>query len=354
VILSPENSTIIRLYTSKNFVLCVSLITSLVSLWEDFSMLSSSRKDISSTVISVVIPAFKVKAHLLAVIESIGAEVTNIIVIDDACPERSGEFVKANVTDSRVEVIFHERNLGVGGAVKTGYKRALELNSDVIVKIDGDGQMDTSRISDLVLPILEGLADYSKGNRFFDVETVRAMPKIRIFGNLGLSFLTKLSSGYWRIFDPANGFTAVKKEKLKSMPFDKIDDGYFFESDMLFRLNLLEANVIDVQMPAIYDNEKSNLKIGRVLIEFPLKHFRNFVKRIVYTYYLRDFNLASIELPLGIFLGGFGLILGAVTWTNGIITSTPTQTGTLILISMSVLAGLQLILAFLSYDTNKK
>jgi dolichol-phosphate mannosyltransferase len=354
VILATENSTTIRLGRSKNFDLCVSLTISLVGLWEDFSMLSTSRKDISDAVISVVIPAFKVKAHLLAVIESIGAEVNNIIVIDDACPERSGEFVKANVTDSRVEVIFHERNLGVGGAVKTGYKRALELNSDVIVKIDGDGQMDTSRISDLVLPILEGLADYSKGNRFFDVEAVRAMPKIRIFGNLGLSFLTKLSSGYWRIFDPANGFTSINREKLRLIPLDKVDDGYFFESDMLFRLNLLDANVMDVQMPAIYDNEKSNLKISRVLFEFPLKHLRNFVKRIAYTYYLRDFSLASIELPLGILLGGFGLILGTIAWTKGIVTSTPTQTGTLILISMSVLAGLQLVLAFLSYDTNKK
>jgi dolichol-phosphate mannosyltransferase len=315
-------------------------------------MLPKTRKDVSDVAIAVVIPAYKVKVHLLAVIQSIGPEVKNILVIDDACPEKSGEYVMANVSDPRVEVIFHKTNLGVGGAVKTGYKRALQLNSDVVVKIDGDGQMDTSRISDLASPILEGLADYAKGNRFFDVEAVRAMPKIRIFGNLGLSFLTKLSSGYWKIFDPANGYTAINREKLKSISLDKVDNGYFFESDILFRLNLLQAKVTDVQMPAIYDNEKSNLRIRRVLFEFPLKHLRNFVKRIVYTYYLRDFNLASIELPLGIFLSGFGLILGAFAWVNGIVTSTPTQTGTLILIAMSNLAGLQLILAFLSYDTN--
>jgi len=315
-------------------------------------MLPKTRKDVSDVAIAVVIPAYKVKVHLLAVIQSIGPEVKNIIVIDDGCPEGSGEYVMANVSDPRVEVIFHKTNLGVGGAVKTGYKRALQLNSDVVVKIDGDGQMDTSRISDLASPILEGFADYAKGNRFFDVEAVRAMPKIRIFGNLGLSFLTKLSSGYWKIFDPANGYTAINREKLKSISLDKVDNGYFFESDILFRLNLLQAKVTDVQMPAIYDNEKSNLRIRRVLFEFPLKHLRNFVKRIAYTYYLRDFNLASIELPLGIVLGGFGLTLGAITWINGMLTSTPTQTGTLILIAMSVLAGLQLLLAFLSYDTN--
>jgi glycosyltransferase involved in cell wall biosynthesis len=315
-------------------------------------MHSTIPKDENQATITVVIPAFKVKAQILEVIKSIGPEVNKIIVIDDACPESSGQYVKTNVIDPRVEVIFHEANLGVGGSVKTGYKRALELNSDVTVKIDGDGQMDTTRISQLTMPIIQGLADYSKGNRFFDVEAVRSMPKIRIFGNLGLSFLTKLSSGYWRIFDPANGFTAINLEKLKSLPLHKIDNGYFFESDLLFRLNLLDAAVLDIEMPAIYNNEKSNLKISRVMFEFPAKHFRNLVKRIGYTYYLRDFNLASIELPLGLFLGGFGLILGAFSWTKGLVTSSPTQTGTLILIAMSVLGGLQLVLAFLSYDTN--
>jgi dolichol-phosphate mannosyltransferase len=304
------------------------------------------------TSIAVVVPAYKVKAHVLEVISSIGSEVQKIIVIDDACPEKSGEFIKARVKDPRVEVIFLKVNLGVGGAVKAGYLRALELDAQVIVKIDGDGQMDTSRILELTKPIFDGQADYAKGNRFFNVEAVIAMPKIRIFGNLGLSFLTKLSSGYWRIFDPANGFTAISREKLKLIPLNKVDNGYFFESDMLFRLNLLDAVVRDVEMSAIYDNEKSNLRIGRVLFEFPIKHFRNFVKRIVYTYYLRDFKIASIELPLGIGLGGFGLILGVFSWINGILTNSATGTGTLILIAMSILAGLQLVLAFLSYDTN--
>ena len=302
--------------------------------------------------ICVVIPAFKVKSQILEVVKSVGPEIQKIIVVDDACPEKSGEYVKANVKDPRVEVVFLETNLGVGGAVKAGYSRALALNAQVIVKIDGDGQMDTSRILDLAKPIIDGVADYAKGNRFFNVEAVRAMPKIRIFGNLGLSFLTKLSSGYWRIFDPTNGFTAISKEKLKSIPLDKVDNGYFFESDMLFRLNLLDAIVRDVEMPAIYDDEKSNLRIRSVLFEFPIKHMKNLTKRIIYTYYLKDFKIASIELPLGIALGGFGLTLGVYNWVNGILTDTATQTGTLILISMSVLAGLQLVLAFLSYDTN--
>jgi glycosyltransferase involved in cell wall biosynthesis len=303
--------------------------------------------------IAVVIPAFKVRAQILEVIKSIGPEVKTIIVVDDACPQETGKYVNSHTTDPRVEVIFHGINMGVGGAVKTGYTRALELEVDIVVKVDGDGQMDAAKIVDLTRPILNELAEYTKGNRFFDVEAVKAMPKLRILGNLGLSFLTKISSGYWRIFDPNNGFTAIKGEKLKQLPLEKIDNGYFFESDMLFRLNLVEALVKDVPMPAIYKDEKSNLSIKRVMIEFPLKHIRNLLKRIIYSYYLRDFSLASIELPLGILLMSFGIFLGVYKWIQGVITDTATETGTLVLVAMSFLAGLQLLLAFISHDTNR-
>lgn len=304
--------------------------------------------------ICVVIPAFKVKAQILEVVTSIGPEVQKIIVVDDACPQNSGEYLKSKVKDPRVEVIFQKDNLGVGGAVKIGYTRALELDAQIIVKIDGDGQMDPTRIRELIKPILNGSADYTKGNRFFDVEAVRAMPKIRIIGNLGLSFFTKLSSGYWRVFDPNNGFTAIASNQLKSIPMGKIDNRYFFESDMLFRLNLAGATVRDIPMPAIYDDEKSNLKVSRVLIEFPIKHARNLFKRIAYTYYLRDFNLASIELPLGTVLLALGLGIGGFSWVTGIKNQVETQPGTLILFSTCTLVGIQLLLSFFDFDINRR
>jgi glycosyltransferase involved in cell wall biosynthesis len=306
----------------------------------------------SKPMVAVVIPAFKVKSKILEVINSIGPEVDCIIVVDDACPELSGQHVQDRITDPRVIVTRHEANRGVGGAVKTGYKRALELGCEIMIKVAGDGQMDTSKIIDLITPILTNQSDYTKGNRFFEIEAVQQMPKVRILGNLGLTFMTKFSTGQWHIFDPTNGFTAVRGSILKKLNLDKIDNRYFFESDMLFRLNLIQARVSDVPLPAIYGGEKSNLKIKRVLFEFPAKHMRNYLKRIAYTYYLRDFNLASVELPLGLLLSGFGLILGTFSWIHGIITSTATQTGTLILVAMSFLSGLQLILAFLSHDTN--
>jgi dolichol-phosphate mannosyltransferase len=313
-------------------------------------MNSKIPKDENQATITVVIPAFKVKSQILEVIASIGPEVSKIIVIDDACPESSGQYVKANVFDPRVEVIYHKANLGVGGAVKTGYTRALELNSDVTVKIDGDGQMDTTRISQLTTPIFQGLADYSKGNRFFDIEAIRQMPKIRIIGNLALSFLTKLSSGNWRVFDPNNGFTAIHIDTLQKIPLQKIDNGYFFESDMLFRLNLAKAEVFDVPMPAVYNEEISNLKIRKVLFEFPIKHLRNVGKRILYTYYLRDFNLASIQLLLGIFLGMFGSIFGLVKWAQAVHAESATPTGTVVIVAICLLSSLQFLLAFFSYD----
>jgi glycosyltransferase involved in cell wall biosynthesis len=310
-----------------------------------------AKKIKTTSSICVVIPAYKVSEHIVNVVESLGPEVGKIIVVDDACPEFSGRLLQTAIREARLEVIYHLDNKGVGGAVKTGYKRALELGYEIVIKIDGDGQMDSSKVGDLIAPILADKADYTKGNRFFEIEAVQQMPKIRILGNLGLTFMTKFSTGYWHIFDPNNGFTAIRGSFLKKLNLEKIDNRYFFESDMLFRLNLIQARVADVALPAIYGKEKSNLRIRRVLFEFPLKHGRNYLKRIAYTYYLRDFNLASIELPLGLMLTGFGLLLGGYSWIHGIITGTQTATGTLILIAMSFLSGLQFILAFLSYDT---
>ena len=302
--------------------------------------------------ICVVIPAYKVSKHLVTVVRSIGSEVSKIIVVDDACPEFSGETLRKEVNDPRLEIIFHPVNRGVGGAVKTGYSRALEHDFEVVIKIDGDEQMDSSKIPVLIEPILSNQSDYTKGNRFFEIESVQQMPKVRIVGNLILTFMTKFSTGLWHIFDANNGFTAIRGCTLKKLNLDKIDNRYFFESDMLFRLSIIQARVNDIPLPALYGEEKSSLKIKRVMFEFPIKHARNYIKRIAYTYYLRDFNLASIELPVGILLTGFAAILGGYSWIQGIITGIPTATGTLILIAMSFLSGLQLLLAFLSYDTN--
>lgn len=300
--------------------------------------------------IFVVIPCYKVSAHICEVIKEIGKEVDAIIVVDDCCPEKSGVLVEHSCKDARVRVIHHTVNQGVGGAVLTGYKAAIEAGAEVIVKIDGDGQMDPSLIPKFIEPILAGEADYTKGNRFFNLEEIRAMPKVRLFGNAVLSLMTKLSSGYWDLFDPTNGYTAIHADVARHLPFGKISRRYFFETDMLFRLNTLRAVVVDVPMDAQYGDEVSNLKISKIVGEFLFKHARNFSKRIFYNYYLRDMSIASLELPLGVVLFVSGCSFGIYHWINSLQEGVATPAGTVMLAALPILMGAQLILAFLGYD----
>ncbi len=309
---------------------------------------SPARKDIA---VAAVIPCFRETAHILGVIDGIGDEVRHIFVVDDACPDGTGEYVRNRSTDPRVTVVTHERNTGVGGATLSGYRRAIEAGADIIVKVDGDGQMDPSMIPMLIEPLVREKADYAKGNRFHQLEDLGHMPAVRIAGNLALSFAAKLSSGYWNIFDPTNGFTAIHAKVARRLPFAKISTGYFFESDMLFRLNLMRAVVVDVPMKARYGAETSTLKIRRAVFEFALKHGRNTLKRILYSYFAHDFNIASIELVLGNAFFIFGAIFGAIEWRQSVLSGVPATAGTVILAALPIILGSQLLLAFLNFDT---
>jgi glycosyltransferase involved in cell wall biosynthesis len=303
-----------------------------------------------SPVIAVVIPCFGVSKHILDVIRRVGPETTRIYVVDDRCPEGTGELVERTCSDPRVIVIRHPANLGVGGAVLTGYRRAVSDGADVIVKIDGDGQMDPGLLPLFTEPILAGEADYTKGNRFFHVEDARAMPMLRLVGNAVLSFMAKLSTGYWEIFDPTNGYTAIHARLIPHLPLEKIAKRYFFETDMLFRLNTMQAVVVDVPMEAVYGDERSNLRIARVLPEFAGRHLGNLAKRIFYGYFLRDFSLASIELLLSVALLLFGLAFGSYHWWDSIQTGKAAPIGTALLAAVPTLLGVQFGLGFLSFD----
>ena len=300
--------------------------------------------------IGVVIPCFKVEKHILDVISRIDVSVEKIYVVDDCCPNHSGNLVSAECRDPRVIVLHNQKNLGVGGAVMRGYAAALEDQIDVVVKIDGDGQMDPSILNSFVKPITKYEADYTKGNRFYNLEEILVMPKKRIFGNAILSFVTKLSSGYWNIFDPTNGYTAISANVLRLMPLHKINNGYFFETDMLFRLNTVRAVVRDIPMHALYLDEESNLKIHKILLPFLINNLRNFFKRIFYNYYLRDLSISSIELPIGFFLILFGGIFGINKWVESAHLDIPATAGSVMISALPILMGLQLILAFLNND----
>ena len=300
--------------------------------------------------IAVIIPCYKVKAHIQGVIARIGEEVWRIYAVDDCCPENSGDLIAAQCDDPRVRVIRNPVNTGVGGAVMAGYRAAMADGADILVKIDGDGQMDPAILPAMVAPIVNGRADYTKGNRFYDLRHIHRMPKARLFGNASLSFMSKLSTGYWKLFDPTNGYTAIDARVAAYLPMDRISQRYFFETDMLFHLNTLRAMVVDVPMDALYGDEQSNLHIRQILFEFLGKHARNFFKRIFYNYFLRDVSLASLELLAGVILLSFGIIFGLTQWYVAIATGEPTPLGTIMLATLPVLSGLQFLLAFFSYD----
>jgi dolichol-phosphate mannosyltransferase len=302
--------------------------------------------------VAVVIPCFRVKSHILDVIARIGPEVDTIYVVDDNCPEGSGAFVTEHVSDPRVTVVVHETNQGVGGATLTGMRRAAQEGATVVVKIDGDGQMDPMLIDRFVTPILRGQADYTKGNRFYHLDRIRSMPTIRLIGNAVLSFVTKLSSGYWDVFDPTNGYVAIHTQVLGHLPLEKISRRYFFESDLLYQLYTVRAVVMDIPMHAYYEDEESSLTIGQVIAPFMAGHLRNMFKRILYTYYLRDFSLASIYLPIGFLLCAWGTLFGLIEWSELARLGVRASAGTVMLAALPVIVGFQLLLGFLGMDVS--
>lgn len=300
--------------------------------------------------IAIVIPCYRTRDSIIEVIEGALPYAQMIICVDDACPDNSGRLVEEKIHDPKVIVLFNSQNLGVGGAVKAGYQAALDANCDVVIKLDGDGQMEPGLIPELVQPIIDGDSDYCKGNRFHELQGLEDMPLLRLFGNSMLSLLTKVSSGYWRLMDPTNGFTAIGLHALKAIPLNKVNNGYFFESDMLFRLNVARAVVSDIPMRSKYGDETSSLRISHILGPFLLGNLRNLFKRIFYNYFLRDFNIGTVQLLAGSVISFFGLLTGINAWSQSIETGVTASAGTVMLSALPVIIGFQLLLSFLNYD----
>lgn len=300
--------------------------------------------------IAVIIPAYRVSGQVLSVIARVGPEVSGIFVVDDRCPDGSGALVQAQCRDPRVTVIAHAVNQGVGGATLTGFRAASDAGYDILVKVDGDGQMDPRFIPRLLRPLLAERADFAKGNRFYALDSLASMPRMRLFGNSALSFINKLVSGYWPVMDPTNGFVAIHATVFRLLPTTRLDARYFFESDLLFRLSTIRAVVADVPMEAVYGGEVSSLRISRVLWEFPPKYASRFLKRIFYTYFLRDFNACSLYLLAGSAMMAFGITFGLREWIRSVETGLAATSGTVLLAALPVILGFQSLLAALSFD----
>ena len=303
--------------------------------------------------IAVVIPVYRAENEIRSVLLGIPRFVRHIIVVDDASPDSSADLVTTVAKkDKRITLIRHAKNQGVGGAMVSGFKQALALGTEIVIKVDGDGQMDPHYLPALLTAVISGGADYAKGNRFRDFTSLQQMPLVRRVGNLGLSFLTKAATGYWNLFDPTNGYFAIRADVLTQLPLDKLDKGYFFETSMLAHLYLLDACVQDVTIPARYRNETSSLSVRRALFEFPFKLTRTFLRRIVLKYFIFDFSMMSIYLLTGIPLLLFGLIFGTVKWIQYAQIGVPAPTGTVILPTLSVILAIQILLSAIEIDLN--
>jgi dolichol-phosphate mannosyltransferase len=305
------------------------------------------------TSLAVVIPCYRARGYILRVIAGVLPQVDAIYVVDDRCPEGTGDYVAGAITDPKVKVIRSAANEGVGGATMAGYAAAAADGHDILIKMDGDDQMDPAYLAALVGPIIRGHADYTKGNRFFSRRFYDGMPAIRIFGNAVLSFVTKISTGYWDIMDPTNGYTAIHASVLPLLEIERVAKRYFFETDMLFRLGLIRAVVRDVPIPARYAGEVSSLKVRNALPTFLAAHALRFWKRLIYQYFVRDLNVGSVQLVFALLLLGFGGIFGINEWIAGIRLGRGATSGTVMLSALPVIVGFQLWLAAIMYDVMK-
>ena len=298
-----------------------------------------------------VIPAYNVADHIGSVLSSLPSWFTAAIVVDDASTDGTASVAaRFAATDPRIEVVRHVNNRGVGGAMISGFQRALELRADIVVKVDGDGQMPLALAERLVRPLLTGEADYTKGNRFRDLSAIRSMPPIRRFGNVALSFLAKAATGYWDCFDPANGFVAIRGEVLARLPMKDIDPTYFFEISMLSHLYLLGGVVRDVPMPARYEGEPSSLSIPWVVGAFPGRLLASFVRRLVLRNFVYDLRVESLQLVLALPLLIAGALYGGYHWYAYGQRDMPAPTGTIVLSALMIILGAQLLLAAIALD----
>jgi len=300
-------------------------------------------------VVAIIVPCFRVADRIAGVIRSIPPRYRTIICVDDCSPDGTADIITA-LADPRVTLLRHERNRGVGGAMKTGYREALRLGATVCVKMDGDGQMSAADLDALVAPLLEGAADYAKGNRFVDVRSLRSMPGARLIGNGLLSFASKLASGYWNMLDVSNGFTAVRSAVLRRIDSRRLHERYFFETSMLIELNILGAVVADVEMPAHYEDEISSLRLSRVIFTFPGLLLRGLLRRFYWRYLIEDFGIVSICVLFGLPLWLFGVTFGIYHWVQSARTGAPATAGTVFVAALPIILGFQLLLAAVMLD----
>lgn len=299
-------------------------------------------------VVAAVVPAYKEEAHIKTVIATMPDYVDHIVVVDDCSPDNTSREAEST-GDERVVVIRHAVNKGVGGAIITGHRSAMALGADIDVVMAGDAQMDPDYLPKLLDRVTDGGYGFAKANRFFNVGSYEGMPRYRVVGNVLLSFITKLASGYWHLFDPQNGYTAVRTSVLSDLPLDRVANRYSFENDLLIHLNIRQVSAVDVPIPAVYGAEVSSIRLSRVIPELLALLVKGFWRRVWYRYVLWSFSPVALLLTLGIALTSVGSVAGIWIFFASQGLAAPTA-GTVLLAVTPFGLGVQLLVAALQLD----
>jgi glycosyltransferase involved in cell wall biosynthesis len=299
--------------------------------------------------VAVVVPAFDEERLVGETIRGIPDFVDRIFVVDDA--SRDGTASAAQETDDpRVEVVRHERNAGVGAAIATGYRRALEEGVDVTCVMAADNQMDPAELRSLVEPVVLGEVEYAKANRLVSGEAWKVIPRSRYLGNAVLSLLTKIASGYWHVADSQAGYTALSLDALRRLDLDELYPRYGFPNDMLVHLNVQNARVRDVPSRPIYDvGERSGIKFRSVVPRISWLLFKGFWWRMGQKYVIRDFHPLVFFYVFGLLMLSVGFVLGFVELILRIAGNAITP-ATIVLVAVLLIAGLQMTLFAMWFD----
>ena len=301
--------------------------------------------------LAVVIPAYRAADSILAVLRAIPDMVRWIIVVDDASPDHLRKTMEG-YPDPRVILLSHENNQGVGGAMATGFRKALELGAGYIAKIDADGQMDPAHLATFVSVAERFSCDYVKANRFGHIDSLSETPTIRFLGSVALTVLTKFASGYWNVFDPQNGYLMISRPMLQRLNLDTLDRGYFFENSMLINLNIMRARIGEIYIPARYGDEISSMRIHRILLSFPFKLLNGYVYRVYQKYVFRSLSPYALFLTFGISLITWSVTWGGIAWYRSWSTGIVATTGTIMLALLPFLMGWSLLLEALVLDVH--
>ncbi|MHA1224083.1 MAG: glycosyltransferase family 2 protein [Candidatus Heimdallarchaeaceae archaeon] len=229
--------------------------------------------------VSITIPVYNESKHIQEVIENIPNYIDFIVVIDDASTDNTLRILN-DINEKRLYIIKHDRNQGVGKSTLDGHNLGVEMGADILIRSDGDGQMDMSNLPKLIDPLIFDDIDYTKGNRMASKSLYKCMPKIRVLGNRILTFMTRAATGYWKLQDSQNGFTAIKVETYNLLRQKHIKNDYRFENSMLYELSLVKAKIKEVDMPAIYGDEKSSIRLATFIPKMLIFLAKLFFNRI--------------------------------------------------------------------------